>query len=92
MQTTHCILQVGLSNDGDAILEPGAAVEADGRKVGEVTSACLSPGAGSIALAFVRRVHEAVGTTLEVAGHRVRVSQLPFSTADAGEPGGSAAG
>jgi folate-binding protein YgfZ len=83
---------VGLSSEGDETLVPGAALEEDGRKVGEITSACLSPSAGSIALAFVRRSHDAAGTSLEVAGRRVRVSRLPFPAADPRGPGGAAAG
>jgi folate-binding protein YgfZ len=83
---------VGLSSEGDETLAPGAAVEKGGRKVGEVTSSCRSPSHGSIALAFVRRSHDAPGTSLEVAGRPVRVSELPFPAADARESGGSAAG
>ena len=69
---------VGLCDDGATPLGVGAAVETDGKRVGEVTSACVSPDAGSIALAFVRRPHDEPGTKLAVDGRDVRVATLPF--------------
>jgi folate-binding protein YgfZ len=69
---------VGLRSEDGAPPEPGAEVSAGGRKVGEVTSACVSPSAGAIALAFVRRAHAAPGTELRAGERSVRVAALPF--------------
>ena len=46
---------VSLAIDGSAVPERGAAIERDGRRVGEVTSAALSPRRGPIALGYVQR-------------------------------------
>ena len=51
----------------------GAAVTAEGREVGRVTTAAVSPRLGPIALAYVHRDHFAAGTAVEVGrgpGHR----------------------
>jgi folate-binding protein YgfZ len=50
----------------------------EGKRVGEVTSAVLSPRFGAIALAFVRRPWDAPGTRLRVADASVEVASLPF--------------
>jgi folate-binding protein YgfZ len=76
-QVSHRL--VGLSTSGENPLEIGAEVKAAGTSVGEVTSACLSPAAGSIALAFVRRGFAEPGSELQVAGRTARVAPLPFS-------------
>ena len=73
-------LLVGLCDDGETPLGVGAVVESQGVRVGEVTSACVSPDAGSIALAFVTRPHDEPGTELAVDGRDVRVAALPFAT------------
>ena len=73
-------LLVGLAIEGDAPPEVGAAVKAGSQRVGEVTSACRSVQAGAIALAFVRRPHDAEGTELSAGDHRARVVALPFVT------------
>ena len=53
----------------DAAVAPGAEVRAGEAKVGSVTSAALSTrGARVVALAYVRREHEAAGTVLAVVG------------------------
>lgn len=74
-------LMVGLATEAKP-LEPGATVQPLGgeekKRVGEVTSSCLSEVAGPIALAFVRTAHSAAGTELSVAGQRVEVVELPF--------------
>ena len=62
----------------DRLPEPGAPLEAEGRRAGEVTSVVESPRFGTIGLGFVRRGHEEPGTTLESAGTSVRVEALPF--------------
>ncbi|HVP28915.1 MAG TPA: glycine cleavage T C-terminal barrel domain-containing protein [Myxococcota bacterium] len=71
-------LLVGLVLPGDAVPARGAAITSDGRVVGEVTSAALSPAAGAIALGFVRRGHDALGTRVEVDGLAAEVRELPF--------------
>jgi folate-binding Fe-S cluster repair protein YgfZ len=71
-------LLVGLQAEGAEAIEVGGAVCADQQRVGEVTSSCWSPDAGAIALAFVRRTHEAPGTELRVGERLVRVAALPF--------------
>ncbi len=70
---------VGLRFDGDSPPSKGAEVRVGERRVGEVTSACLSPAAGSIALAFVRRPHHEPGTEVSAGGHTARVAPLPFA-------------
>jgi folate-binding protein YgfZ len=76
-QVSHRL--VGLTTPGDEPLAIGADVAAAGKRVGEVTSACLSPAAGAIALAFVRRAFAEPGTELRVQGRTARVAPLPFS-------------
>jgi len=71
-------LLVGLALGDEPVPEPGSAISADGRRIGEVTSSCRSVLAGSIALGFVRAVHSASGTELCVAGRPARVAALPF--------------
>jgi folate-binding protein YgfZ len=50
----------------------------EGKRVGEVTSAVLSPRFGAIALAYVRRPWDAPGTRLRVGDGSVEVASLPF--------------
>ena len=69
---------VGLRGDAMQPLPVGAEVLAGGRRIGEVTSATLSPTAGSIALAYLRVPHDTEGTDVEVEGDRARVAPLPF--------------
>ncbi len=71
-------LLVGLRLEGGPAGEVGADVEVEGRKTGEVTSACLSPSAGSIALAFVRAQHAEPGTAVSAGGRPAQVAELPF--------------
>jgi folate-binding protein YgfZ len=79
-------LLVGLRFEDDALPEPGAALEAEGRRIGEVTSVCRSADHGSIGLGFVRRSHAAEGSEVRVgSGRRARVAELPFAAA--GGPG-----
>ena len=47
-------------------LEPGSAAYIDGKAVGEVTSAAVSPRLGAIALAVLRRPHDEPGTLVEL--------------------------
>jgi glycine cleavage system aminomethyltransferase T len=46
--------------------EPGAAVAVEGRNVGVVTTAAVSPRLGPIALGYVHRAHFAPGTAVRV--------------------------
>lgn len=69
---------VGLEAEGSAPLSVEAEVTAGDRRVGEVTSACVSPIAGSIGLAYVRRGFDRPGTELAVEARRVRVASLPW--------------
>ncbi len=66
----------------DAPVAPGAAVQAEGRGAGEVTSAVVSPTLGPIALAVIKRPHFSPGTVVMVRGEggevRGVVSALPF--------------
>ncbi len=57
----------------------GAEVEADGRRVGEVTSACRSVAAGAIGLGYVRRAQAAAETEVSVCGRPARIAALPFA-------------
>ena len=82
-QVAH--LLVGLSSEGPVPPGVGSGVTAGDRRIGEVTSACVSPAAGAIALAFVRRTHAAPGTEVAVAGRPARVAALPFVEASAPE-------
>jgi len=78
-QVKHRLVGLRLEpGHGSALPEPEAAIEAGGRRVGEVTSAVLSPSEGPIALGFVRRPHDAPDTPVRVAGRAARVATLPF--------------
>ncbi|HET6304949.1 MAG TPA: glycine cleavage T C-terminal barrel domain-containing protein [Myxococcota bacterium] len=72
-------LLVGLHCVGGSLPAPRAPLEdLEGKRVGEVTSAVLSPRFGAIALAYVRRPWDAPGTRLRVGGGSVEVASLPF--------------
>ncbi|MFO7634694.1 MAG: glycine cleavage T C-terminal barrel domain-containing protein [Caldilinea sp.] len=61
-------------------LSPGAAVLVEGREVGRVTSAAFSPALqASIALAILKRPHNAPGTTVTVNGGEATVAPLPLA-------------
>ena len=69
----------GLVMDGGDAPMAGAAVTADGRQVGRVTSSALSPAVGRpIALAYLHRDVLEAGTVLSVNGVRAVVTTLPF--------------
>lgn len=69
----------------DAPVPVGATVLAEGRSVGEVTSATVSPRFGPIALAVLRRPYFAPDTPIRVAGDAGQASgvvvTLPFGSA-----------
>lgn len=60
-------------------VESGAAVHADGKDVGVVTTSGVSPRLGPIAMAFVHRSRAEAGTVVEVAGAPATVTILPIT-------------
>ena len=72
---------MGLELPGRRIAREGAAILADGRPVGEVTSGTLSPTLGkSIAMGYVSSGRTAPGTKLEVdlRGQAVAATVVPL--------------
>jgi tRNA-modifying protein YgfZ len=70
---------VGLARVGDETFNRGATVQADGRQIGEVTSATWSVALQRpIALAYVHRDFVAPGTHVTVDGADADVNALPF--------------
>jgi folate-binding protein YgfZ len=63
----------------EAPVARGAAVLADGKDVGVVTTAAVSPRLGAIAMAFVHRSRAEAGTAVEVAGTPATVAALPLA-------------
>jgi folate-binding protein YgfZ len=62
---------------------PGDKVWADGRVVGTITSAAISPAFGPIALAVIRKPHHEPGTSVQVGtepetASPARIAALPF--------------
>jgi folate-binding protein YgfZ len=62
-----------------APVERGAALHADGKDVGVVTTSGVSPRLGAIAMAFVHRSRADAGTVVEVAGAPATVTILPIT-------------
>jgi folate-binding protein YgfZ len=73
-------LLVGLRLEAGKLPPPGAPIQVDGRRVGEVTSAAHSNPAGAIALGYVQRPHDLPDTVVDVGGRAARVAALPFVT------------
>ena len=72
----------GLLPEGEAVPAVGAAVLADGRAVGRVTSATWSPALGRpIAMAIVHRDHTSPGSIVAIDGVHAVVASLPFGSA-----------
>jgi folate-binding protein YgfZ len=72
---------VGFACEGEAAPSVGAPVHAgagDGRSIGEVTSSCVSPRLGPIALGYVRVPADAPGTRVRVGDLDAVVQPLPF--------------
>jgi folate-binding protein YgfZ len=70
---------VGLVIDAASVPEAGAAVTSEGRDIGHVTSATLSPAVGkAIALAYLHRDFTAPGTRVMAGEMPAAVSALPF--------------
>jgi folate-binding protein YgfZ len=59
----------------------GDAVTAEGKDVGRVTTAAVSPRLGPVALAYVHRSRSDPGSAVEVAGAPATVVALPFAEA-----------
>ena len=62
------------------LVHPEAPIHADGKAVGEVTSAVLSPCSGPLALGYVRREHARPGSRLEVEGADAEVLHPPLES------------
>ena len=58
---------------------PGALLESEGKEVGRVTTAALSPRLGPIALAYVHRAHADAGALVGIGGAPATVHDLPFA-------------
>ncbi len=76
---------------------PGAEVRVEGKAVGRITSAVVSPGLGcGIALGFLRREHWEPGTAVEVGdvggSLRAEVAALPFRRPGSGPTTGTRQG
>jgi folate-binding protein YgfZ len=73
---------VGLVLESTDVPPAGAAIVADGRDIGRVTSSVFSPAVGRpIALGYVHRDHAAAGTAVSVHGAAAVVTPLPFRPA-----------
>ncbi len=70
------LLQLGA---GTSPPEPGAVVEHDGKKVGEVVEAAPLPADGSLLLAVI---HREAGEPLTIEGHTAERRALPYSVED----------
>ncbi len=74
---------VGVKFSGDEIPSRGAELSREGKVVGQVTSACWSPRLQSpLALAYVRRGSNGVGSVLESSLGVAEVVELPIETTE----------
>ncbi len=74
---------VGVKFSGEGIPSRGAELSRDGKVVGQVTSACWSPGLQApLALSYVRRGSNDVGSLLESPLGAAEVVALPISTTE----------
>ena len=71
-------LLVGLRLAGAHPPAPGTRIHAQGREIGELTSATRSPHVGVIALGFVRVGFDEPGTEVSVGDDVAHVAALPF--------------
>jgi folate-binding protein YgfZ len=69
----------GLTIEGAGAVAAGAAIEVDGKVVGQVSSAAVSPRLGSIALATLPRASWQPGGAARVDGRAATVVELPFA-------------
>ncbi len=74
----------GLRLEATALPAHGTKLLADGKEVGQITTAVRSPRLGAIALGYVRREHLEPGTKLGVeGGGTAEIAPLPFPRAAA---------
>ena len=66
--------------------EAGAVLMSDGKEVGQVTTAGVSPRLGAIAMGYLHRTRCEPGTGVEVEGAAATVAGLPFQAAARAEP------
>ncbi len=67
----------------DGAPQPGTAIQAEGKDIGQITSVVRVPtkaGEKVIALGYVRREHLSPDATFEVAGAKIRPVPLPFTS------------
>jgi aminomethyltransferase len=70
---------VGLVLTGEDVPTANVLVKADGREIGHVTSAVLSPALKRpVALAYLHRDFLAPGTDVQVGESAATVTELPF--------------
>lgn len=68
-----------LLDSGDAPPASGMPVTVEGKEVGRVTSAAVSPTLGRpVALGYIRNEHATPGTAVEIDGRGATVAALPF--------------
>jgi len=61
--------------------QPGTKVQADGKNIGEITSAARVPfpsGVLTVALGYLRREFEAPGTAVQIGEQKATVQSIPF--------------
>ena len=69
----------GILLDGSTVPARGATVSAEGRDVGAMTSAAISPALGGVvSLAYLKPEISSPGTQVEVENRPGRVASLPF--------------
>ena len=74
--------RVGLQFSGSSVPARGAKLLADGREVGHVSSAALSPTLDRvIGMGYVRREHNSPGSRLQWSGGEAEVIELPVTGA-----------
>jgi folate-binding protein YgfZ len=66
--------------------EAGTAVMSEGKEVGRITTAGVSPRLGPIAMGYLHRSRFEPGTRVEVAGAAATVAGLPFQASARAEP------
>jgi folate-binding Fe-S cluster repair protein YgfZ len=78
-RTSHRLVGLRLETAAAAVGAPIRLASSPGaKKIGEITSVCVSASAGPIALAFVRSAHAAAGNEVQAGGQLAVISDLPF--------------
>ena len=75
-RVSHKLVALDLS--GQTLPETGSPILVDAKRVGEMTSCCISPAMGPIALGFVRSAHAVAGGWVDAGGVRARIRKLSF--------------